>query len=79
MDYLDRIWLTPHKEMFVSALPDQVLHFGNQTTNRVESQHSKLKNHLETTQADLKKILSHIQDVPIPLDAVDVFWKKLDF
>ena len=49
--------------MFVSAWADQVLNFANQTTNKVESQHSKLKNHLETTQADLKKIPSHIHDV----------------
>ncbi|KAJ9539293.1 hypothetical protein OSB04_032026 [Centaurea solstitialis] len=47
LDYVDRIWLTPHKEMFVSAWADQFLHFGNQTTNRVENYTSRLEKHLE--------------------------------
>ncbi|KAJ9542274.1 hypothetical protein OSB04_028780 [Centaurea solstitialis] len=153
-NYVNGVWLTPYKEMFV----DQYLNFGNHTTNRVESQHAKLKKYIESPRADLQNFLSHIhqviqsqdtsikasfemsrnirkhlfkddqfnilrgfvsfnaldmifnenkrifaeqcgcklrtshglpcahelalyrcQHVPIPLDAIDIFWKKLDF
>nr|KAJ0190227.1 hypothetical protein LSAT_V11C800422000 [Lactuca sativa] len=44
MHYLDDVWLKKYKEMFVSVWIDQHLNFGQRTNNRVESQHSTLKN-----------------------------------
>ncbi|GJU01303.1 FAR1-related sequence 5-like protein [Tanacetum coccineum] len=44
LSYVDDNWLNNHKEKFVSAWCDQSFNFGNRTTNRVESQHAKLKN-----------------------------------
>ncbi|XP_038679422.1 uncharacterized protein LOC119980699 [Tripterygium wilfordii] len=51
------------QEMFVSAWNDKYLHFGNQTTNRVESQHAKLKRYLESSLSDLVTSLSFIHQV----------------
>ena len=63
INYLKDVWLTPYKEMFVSAWTDRYLHFGNQTTNRVESQHVKLKRYLESSQSDLETSLLFIHQV----------------
>ncbi|XP_038707173.1 uncharacterized protein LOC120002472 [Tripterygium wilfordii] len=63
INYLKDVWLTPYKEMFVSAWTDKYLHFENQTTNRVESQHAKLKRYLESSQSDLVTSLSFIHHV----------------
>ncbi|XP_038693805.1 uncharacterized protein LOC119991532 [Tripterygium wilfordii] len=51
------------EEMFVSAWTNKYLHFGNQTTNRVKSQHAKLKRYLESSQSDLVTSLSFIHHV----------------
>ncbi|PWA49387.1 hypothetical protein CTI12_AA482210 [Artemisia annua] len=40
-----------YKTCFVSASIDQSLNFGNHTSNRVESQHAKLKKYLESAQS----------------------------
>ena len=34
VDYIKKTWLNPHKEKFVSAWVDKVMHLGNITTNR---------------------------------------------
>jgi transposase-like protein len=34
LEYVKNIWLIPHKEKFVSAWTDRVMHLGNTTTNR---------------------------------------------
>ncbi|KAK2383491.1 protein FAR1-RELATED SEQUENCE [Trifolium repens] len=34
VDYINNIWLTPHKERFVHAWTNKVMHLGNTTTNR---------------------------------------------
>lgn len=49
--------------MFISAWTDKILNFGNHTTNRVESQHAKLKRYLDSSQSDLKASLSSIHQV----------------
>ena len=36
-DYVKKTWLIPHKEMFVKAWTDKVMHLGNTTTNMYES------------------------------------------
>ncbi|XP_038698755.1 uncharacterized protein LOC119996256 [Tripterygium wilfordii] len=63
VNYIETVWLTPYKEMFVSAWTDSYLHFGNQTTNRVESQHAKLKRYLGSTQSNLKSSVSFIHEL----------------
>ena len=63
INYLKDVWLTSYKEMFVSAWTDRYLHFRNQTTNRVESQHAKLKRYLESSQSDLETSLLFIHQI----------------
>ncbi|GJU85710.1 FAR-RED impaired response 1-like protein [Tanacetum coccineum] len=63
MVYLNKYWLTQYKEMFVAAWTNRFLHFGNQTTNRVESQHAKLKLYLDSAQSDLLTAVSYIHEV----------------
>ena len=60
--YLKKTWLTPYKEKFVSVWVDKFLHYGNYTTNRVESQHAKLKVYLDSAQSDLPTALPRIDE-----------------
>ncbi|KAL5148634.1 hypothetical protein HKD37_13G035645 [Glycine soja] len=39
IDYVKKTWIIPHKEKFVTAWTNKVMHLGNTTTNRVESTH----------------------------------------
>ena len=34
VDYMKQTWLIPHKERFVNALMNKVMHLGNTTTNK---------------------------------------------
>ncbi|XP_038721967.1 uncharacterized protein LOC120014118 [Tripterygium wilfordii] len=68
MKYLKDVWLTPYKEMFVSAWTDRYLHFWNHTTNKVESQHAKLKRYLCSSQSDLERSMSWIHQVILSQD-----------
>ena len=34
VDYVNKTWLIPHKEKFVKAWTDKVMHLGNTTSNR---------------------------------------------
>ncbi|KAJ0754861.1 putative transcription factor FAR family [Helianthus annuus] len=63
LDYLNSTWLNKYKEMFVSVWTNECLHFGNQTTNRAESQHAKLKKFLNSANCTLDKIVRHIDEV----------------
>ena len=63
VNYIKDVWLTPYKEMFISAWRDTYMHFGNVTTNRAESQHSKLKRYLGTSQSDLESAVSFIHQL----------------
>lgn len=49
--------------MFVSVWTDKFLHFGNRTSNRVESQHSKLKSYLNSAQSSLPTFMNKINQV----------------
>ncbi|KAL8497979.1 hypothetical protein ACS0TY_021359 [Phlomoides rotata] len=40
-------WIDPYKEKFVSCWTNNILHYGNTTTNRVECHHSALKRQLK--------------------------------
>ncbi|XP_058768863.1 uncharacterized protein LOC131642659 [Vicia villosa] len=62
IDYVNDTWLTPHKHRFVEAWINQVLHLGNNTTNRVESAHWKLKQMLENSLGDLCKCWEAMND-----------------
>ncbi|XP_076937851.1 uncharacterized protein LOC143605728 [Bidens hawaiensis] len=62
-DYVNTTWLVKYKEMFVSAWTNQVLHFGNSTTNRVESAHALLKKHLLTAKSTLEKFVGVIDQI----------------
>lgn len=48
MDYLEQTWLV-HKEKFVRFWTNDVLHFGNTTTCRVESAHNQMKQWLNAS------------------------------
>ncbi|KAK2373976.1 protein FAR1-RELATED SEQUENCE [Trifolium repens] len=72
VDYIDNIWLTPHKERFVHAWTNKVMHLGNTTTNRVESAHWKLKQMLENSKGRYT-----LSSVPMPLDSDHGHWKIL--
>ncbi|XP_058752962.1 PKS-NRPS hybrid synthetase cheA-like isoform X1 [Vicia villosa] len=56
LDYVKNTWLIPHRQRFVGAWINQVLHFGNTTTNRVESAHWKLKQMLGNSLGDMVKV-----------------------
>ena len=53
--YVETTVLDPVKEKFVSGWTDSVMHIGNTTTNRVESQHGALKQYLTDCKGDLVK------------------------
>ncbi|KAH1247282.1 Protein FAR1-RELATED SEQUENCE 5 [Glycine max] len=53
VDYVKETWIIPHKEKFVSAWTNKVMHLGNTITNRVESVHSSLKRLLQNSLGDL--------------------------
>ncbi|KAL8519809.1 hypothetical protein ACS0TY_010664 [Phlomoides rotata] len=47
-------WIDPYKEKFVSCWTNNILHYGNTTTNRVEGHHSALKRQLKTSIGDFE-------------------------
>ncbi|WCJ18213.1 hypothetical protein M5689_000583 [Euphorbia peplus] len=53
--YLSGTWLV-HKEKFVEAWTNEVLHFGNVTTCRVEAQHAGSKKWLHTSTGGLHSV-----------------------
>ncbi|XP_074291362.1 PKS-NRPS hybrid synthetase cheA-like [Silene latifolia] len=55
--YLKETWLDLYKERFVSAWINNILHFGNVTTNRVEGAHASLKRLLKTSNGGFNTIL----------------------
>ncbi|GJV63922.1 FAR-RED impaired response 1-like protein [Tanacetum coccineum] len=61
--YLNNHWLARHKKLFVVASTKEYLHFGNHTTSRVETQHAKLKLYLDSSQSDLERVVSYINEV----------------
>lgn len=68
VDYLNEVWLTPYKEMFVSAWTEN-LNLGSHTSNQAERQHFKLKLYLESTQSDLQTSIYYIHQVIQSQDA----------
>ncbi|KAL7586977.1 hypothetical protein Lser_V15G40093 [Lactuca serriola] len=62
-DYLHDVWLHKYKHMFIAAWTDKILHYGNNISNRVESQHAKLKLYLDTPQSNLWKCSSVVHNI----------------
>jgi MULE transposase domain len=52
-DYCESTWLTPYKELLVSAWIDQYAHFGHTETSRVEGAHACLKASIRVSTMDL--------------------------
>ncbi|XP_021727073.1 uncharacterized protein LOC110694170 isoform X5 [Chenopodium quinoa] len=59
IQYVQRTWLC-HKEKFVKFWTNQVLHFGNTTNCRVESQHSAVKTWFESSTESLASALDTV-------------------
>ncbi|KAL5150180.1 hypothetical protein HKD37_13G036868 [Glycine soja] len=53
VDYVCQTWVIPHKEKFVKAWTNKVMHLGNTTTNMVESTHWLLKRPLQNSLGDI--------------------------
>ncbi|CAL9019247.1 unnamed protein product [Prunus brigantina] len=54
LDYVKVNWLKEYKDRFVAVWTDTFMHFGNTTSNRAESAHSKLKRELGTSQCNFE-------------------------
>ncbi|XP_056697860.1 uncharacterized protein [Spinacia oleracea] len=60
IDYVHKTWLTHHRQKFVLAWTNEVLHFGNIMTCRVESQHSVVKSWLGSLQGSLDTVFRKV-------------------
>ncbi|XP_048502862.1 uncharacterized protein LOC104907376 [Beta vulgaris subsp. vulgaris] len=60
INYVETTWLNPHKTKFAKAWTNDVLHFGNTTTCRVESAHAALKAWLQTSTCDLHTLFTRV-------------------
>jgi hypothetical protein len=63
--------LTPYRQKFVSAYTNRQRNFGQHTTNRVESQHSLLKDYLDGAHNSLDRLVGFVDHV------VESQWIKL--
>ncbi|XP_004505794.1 uncharacterized protein [Cicer arietinum] len=64
-DYVHEQWLIPHKERFIEAWTNRVMHFGNTTTQRVESAHWSLKRILQNSIGDICSVWETINNMII--------------
>ncbi|TYH42281.1 hypothetical protein ES332_D11G053800v1 [Gossypium tomentosum] len=70
-------WIFKYKEMFVLVWIDRHLNFGERTTNRVESQHAKLKKYLCEKNSSLDKFVCCIyQNVKSQLTSIYESFEK---
>ncbi|XP_028091889.1 uncharacterized protein LOC114292183 [Camellia sinensis] len=63
VNYIMDTWLVPYKEKFVAAWTDTCMHYGNVTTNRVESAHAKLKRQLGLCQVSFEALFEKIHSL----------------
>ncbi|KAI5667988.1 hypothetical protein M9H77_17841 [Catharanthus roseus] len=63
LHYLFSTWLNPFAHKFFRVWTSQVLHFGVETTNRAESEHSVLKVWLSTCHSDLDTVFLNIDSL----------------
>ncbi|KAL5149723.1 hypothetical protein HKD37_13G036485 [Glycine soja] len=64
-------WIIPHKEKFITAWTNKVMHLGNTTTNRVESAHWALKRVLQNSLGDLCSVWDAMNNM-ITLQHVEI-------
>ncbi|KAK9105343.1 hypothetical protein Scep_022187 [Stephania cephalantha] len=62
-NYLDNTWVKTYKEKFVPAWTNRIMHFGETTTQRVESAHSTLKLHLGNSQTNFETLWSVVDGI----------------
>ncbi|KAL5141075.1 putative protein FAR1-RELATED SEQUENCE 10 [Glycine soja] len=63
VDYVCETWIVPHKQKFILAWTNKVMHLGNTTTNRVESAHWSLKRVLQNSVGDLCSVWDAINNM----------------
>ncbi|KAL5147393.1 hypothetical protein HKD37_06G017087 [Glycine soja] len=71
VDYVNETWIIPHKEKFITAWTNKVMHLGNTTTNRVESAHWALKRVLPNSLGDLCSVWDAMNNM-ITLQHVEI-------
>ncbi|XP_073225671.1 uncharacterized protein [Cicer arietinum] len=64
-DYVHEYWLIPQKERFVVTWTNKVMHFGNTTTQRVESVYWIFKRILQDSIGDICSVLETINSIVI--------------
>ncbi|KAH1253378.1 putative protein FAR1-RELATED SEQUENCE 10 [Glycine max] len=70
-DYVNVTWIIPHKEKFITAWTNKVMHIGNTKTNRVESAHYSLKRVLQNSLGDLCSVWDAMNNM-ITLQHVEI-------
>ncbi|KAL5146400.1 Protein FAR1-RELATED SEQUENCE 5 [Glycine soja] len=71
VDYVNDTWIIPHKEKFITAWTNKVMHLGNTATNRVESAHWALKRVLQNSVGDLCSVWDAMNNM-ITLQHVEI-------
>ncbi|KAL5165939.1 Protein FAR1-RELATED SEQUENCE 5 [Glycine soja] len=71
IDYVNDTWIIPHKEKFITAWTNKVMHLGNTTTNRIESAHWALKRVLQNSVGDLCSVWDAMNNM-ITLQHVEI-------
>ncbi|KAL5123967.1 Protein FAR1-RELATED SEQUENCE 6 [Glycine soja] len=71
IDYVNDTWIIPHKEKFITAWTNKVMHLGNTTTNMVESAHWALKRVLQNSVGDLCSVWDAMNNM-ITLQHVEI-------
>ncbi|KAL5160136.1 putative protein FAR1-RELATED SEQUENCE 10 [Glycine soja] len=71
VDHVNDTWIIPHKEKFITAWTNKVMHLGNTTTNRVESAHWALKRVLQNSVGDLCSVWDAMNNM-ITLQHVEI-------
>ncbi|KAK9049399.1 hypothetical protein SSX86_031634 [Deinandra increscens subsp. villosa] len=61
LKYLDDYWLTNYRFRFVTCWTSSRRNYGENTTNRAESEHHALKSHLRTRRATLEHLVGFIE------------------
>lgn len=62
-DYCESTWLALWKERLVAVWTNEVLHFSNIVTSRLEGCHAKLKSYLQNSRHDLWTFFHRAQDL----------------
>ncbi|KAH1215450.1 PKS-NRPS hybrid synthetase [Glycine max] len=95
VDYVNDTWIIPHKEKFITAWTNKVMHLGNTTTNRnalneIAGEVECLR-YLDNDPSSGGSVMRSTLGLPcacelsrytagsIPLDSVHMFWRRLCF